>query len=117
MFTSRITALAATVLAGTAIAVAAVAGAGTAAADYPLTQNDNAFLAQINADGIQADSPAVGVQSGHAVCQDLAGGRTSSQEVAEFGRENHDLTAAHARAFIVDSVRFYCPENARQLTA
>ncbi|OBK23930.1 DUF732 domain-containing protein [Mycobacterium asiaticum] len=106
MFTHRFT----TSLAGTAVTAAALgfaalglagtAGAGTA---------DDAFIAQIKADGITPPSNARAISEAHAVCAALDAGQSSAQVYSGVA-ERTGLSPSGAKTFAVDAASAYCPQ-------
>lgn len=106
MFTRRFTAsVAGTTLTAAALGLAALGLAGTAAAGSV----DDAFLAQLAADGITPPSAAVAVKDGHAVCTALNAGH-SSREVINAVAQTTGLSAKGANTFAVDAASAYCPQ-------
>jgi hypothetical protein len=96
----------------TAIGVAALASAGTAAG----SSSDDAFLSQLNAQGIGFSSPQDAVGDAHTVCQLLGKGQ-SAVSIGQDILSHTDLNTRQAALFVVDSVRTYCPQYGSQLTA
>jgi hypothetical protein len=116
MFTC-FTQLAAVTVAGTAVGLAALATAGVAAADNPgLTQRDSAFVDEVHAAGIDGSTADI-LQDAHVICEQMASGYTGRQILAAATQANHNLSVAHTRTFITDSVRTYCSQFSAQLTA
>jgi Protein of unknown function (DUF732) len=106
MFTSRFAAsVAATTLTAGALGLAALGFAGTAGA----TSVDDAFLAQLQADGITPPSAARAIGDGHAVCKALDNGH-SSQEVIGAVAQSTGLSSKSAKTFAVDAASAYCPQ-------
>jgi hypothetical protein len=106
MFTRRFTAsLAGTTLTAAALGLAALGLAGTAGA----TSVDDAFIAQIKADGITPPSTARAISEGHAVCSALDAGQ-SSKEVYAGVAQRTGLSASGAKTFAVDAAQAYCPQ-------
>jgi hypothetical protein len=106
MFTRRFTAsVASTTLTAAALGLAALGFAGTASA----TSTDNAFLAQLQADGITPPSAARAISDAHAVCTALDEGH-SSQEVINAVAQSTGLSAQGAKTFAVDAASAYCPQ-------
>ena len=102
MFTGRFAAPAArTTLTAAALGLAALGFAGTAGA----SSVDDAFLAQLQADGITP--PAV--SDGHAVCKALDNGH-SGQEVINAVAQSTGLSSKGAKTFAVDAASAYCPQ-------
>ncbi len=106
MFTRRFTAsLAGTTMAAAALGFAALGLAGTAGAQT----SDDAFLAQLQADGITPPTAARAVSDGHAVCAALDEGH-SSQEVYSAVAQSTGLSFQGAKTFAVDAASVYCPQ-------
>lgn len=106
MFTGRFTAsVASTTLTAGALGLAALGFAGAAGA----TSVDDAFLAQLQADGITPPSAAVAIKDGHAVCKALDNGH-SSQEVIGAVAQSTGLSNKGAKTFAVDAASAYCPQ-------
>jgi hypothetical protein len=103
MFTHRF--MARTALTAAALGVAALGFAGTAGAGSV----DDAFLAQIQADGITPPSASVAIDDAHAVCKALDTGG-SSKEVISAVAESTGLSAKGAKTFAVDAASAYCPQ-------
>ncbi len=106
MFTRRFAApLAGTTLTAAALGLSALGLAGTAGA----TSVDDAFLAQLAADGITPPTAAVAIKDGHAVCNALNAGH-SSREVISAVAQATGLPNKGAKTFAVDAASAYCPE-------
>ncbi|HTX95205.1 MAG TPA: DUF732 domain-containing protein [Mycobacterium sp.] len=106
MFTRRFTAsVAGTTLTAAALGFAALGLAGTAGA----SSVDDAFLAQLAADGITPPSATVAVKDAHAVCKALDAGH-SSQEVINAVAQATGLSAKGSKTFAVDAASAYCPQ-------
>ncbi|OMC21875.1 DUF732 domain-containing protein [Mycobacterium sp. SP-6446] len=106
MFTRRFAAPAArATLTAAALGLAALGFAGTAGA----TTVDDAFLAQLQADGITPPTAARAISDGHAVCKALDNGH-SSQEVISAVAQSTGLSAKGAKTFAVDAASAYCPQ-------
>ncbi|HWF29103.1 MAG TPA: DUF732 domain-containing protein [Mycobacterium sp.] len=106
MFTGRFPAsVARTTLTAGALGLAALGFAGTAGA----TSVDDAFLAQLQADGITPPSAARAINDGHAVCKALDNGH-SSQEVISAVAQSTGLSSKSAKTFAVDAASAYCPQ-------
>ena len=106
MFTRRFTAsLAGTTLTAATLGLAALGLAGTAGAGSV----DDAFIAQIKADGITPPSTARAISEGHAVCSALDAGQ-SSKEVYSGVAQRTGLNASGAKTFAVDAAQAYCPQ-------
>ncbi|OBK47477.1 DUF732 domain-containing protein [Mycobacterium kubicae] len=106
MFTRRFAASVAgtTVIAG-AMGLAALGFASTAGA----SSADDAFLAQLKADGITPPTSARAISDGHAVCTALKQGQ-SSQQVINSVAETTGLSSKGAKTFAVDAASAYCPQ-------
>ncbi|MBW0020211.1 MAG: DUF732 domain-containing protein [Mycobacterium sp.] len=106
MFTRRFTAsFTGTALAAGALGLAALGLAGTAGA----TSTDNAFLAQIQADGITPPSAASAIGEAHGVCTALDQG-ASPQAVYSAVAQTTGLSAKASKTFAVDAASAYCPQ-------
>jgi hypothetical protein len=106
MFVRRFTAsVAGTTLTAAALGLAALGFAGTASA----SSVDDAFLAQLQADGITPPSAARAISDAHAVCRALDQGH-SGQEVINAVAESTGLSAKGAKTFAVDAASAYCPQ-------
>ena len=106
MFTRRFTAsIARTTLTAGALGLAALGFAAAAGA----SSVDDAFLAQLAADGITPPSAAVAVKDGLAVCNALNAGH-SSREVIGAVAEATGLNARGAKTFAIDAASAYCPQ-------
>jgi hypothetical protein len=105
MFSQRFTAsLAGTTLTAATLGLAVLSFACTAGA----SSVDDAFLAQIKADGITAPSPARAISEAHAVCESLDQGHSAQQVYSEVA-EATGLSAKGAKTFAVDAASAYCP--------
>ncbi len=106
MFTRRFTAsVAGTTLTAAALGLTALGFAGTAGA----SSVDDAFLAQLAADGITPPSAAVAIKDAHGVCNALDQGH-SSKEVINAVAESTGLSAKGSKTFAVDAASAYCPQ-------
>ena len=106
MLIRRFTAsVAGTTLTAAALGLAALGFAGTASA----SSVDDAFLAQLQADGITPPSAARAISDAHAVCRALDQGH-SGQEVINAVAESTGLRANGAKTFAVDAASAYCPQ-------
>jgi hypothetical protein len=106
MFTRRFTkSFARTTLAAAGIGMAAVIAASPASAGSV----DDAFLAQLEEDGIIPPSSGTAIKDAKAVCNALDEGY-SSQEVIDAVAEETGLSAKGAKTFAVDAASAYCPE-------
>jgi hypothetical protein len=106
MFARRFTAsVARTSVTAAALGLAAVGFAGTAGAGSV----DDAFLAQLQADGIQPPSAGRAVSDAHAVCKALDAGH-SPQEVIGAVAQSTGLSPKGAKTFSVDAASAYCPQ-------
>jgi hypothetical protein len=110
MFTRRFT----TSVAGTALAAAALSlGALGFAASASASSADNAFLAQLKADGITPPSAARAISDAHAVCTALDEGQPA-QEVVNAVAKSTGLSAKGAKTFAIDAASAYCPQYVTQ---
>lgn len=106
MFTRRFTAnLARTTLTAAALGLAALGFAGTASA----SSADDAFLAQLQSDGITPPSAARAISEAHTVCKGLDQGQ-SSTEVINGVAKRTGLSAKGAKTFAIDAAEAYCPQ-------
>lgn len=106
MFTRRFAAsFAGTTLTAAALGLAALGMAGTAAA----SSADDAFIAQIKADGISPPSNARAISEGHAVCDALNQGQSSAQVYSGVAKRT-GLSASGSKTFAVDAASAYCPQ-------
>ena len=106
MFTRRfIASVAGTTLSAAALGLAGLGFAGAASA----SSVDDAFLAQLHADGITPPSATVAVKDAHAVCKALDQGH-SSRDVISAVAESTGLTTNGAKTFAVDAASAYCPQ-------
>jgi hypothetical protein len=106
MFTHRFTkSVAGTTLAAATLGMAALIAAGTANAGT----TDDAFLAQLQKDGIIPPTPARAVSDAHNVCNALNQGN-SAQAVINAVAQTTGLDAKGANTFAVDAASAYCPE-------
>ena len=106
MFTRRFTtSIAASTLTAAGLGLAALGLATTANAGTV----DDAFLAQLSADGIQPPSASVAVKDAHAVCKALNQG-VSGKDVIGAVAEATGLTTKGANTFAVDAASAYCPQ-------
>jgi Protein of unknown function (DUF732) len=112
MFSHRITKIATTVIGTTAMGLTALAAAGTAGA----TTTDDAFIAQMNTQGIYFTSPQAGVREGQQVCKELSAGKIGT-DIAREVLSQTDLTPKQAAYFVINATRTYCPEFSGQLTS
>lgn len=102
MFSHRFTA---TIVGTAALGLAAVGLAGTAGA----SSVDDAFLAQLAADGITPPSASVAIKDAHAVCNALDQGH-SSKEVISAVAQATGLSNKGSKTFAVDAASAYCPQ-------
>ncbi|ACC42528.1 DUF732 domain-containing protein [Mycobacterium marinum] len=108
MFTRRFAAsLAGTTLTAASLGLAALGFAATATASAGST--DDAFLAQIQADGITPPSAARAISDAHAVCTALDEGN-SPTTVINAVAESTGLSSKGAKTFAIDAASAYCPE-------
>jgi hypothetical protein len=106
MFVHRFTAsLAGTALTAAALGLTALGLAGSAGA----SSVDDAFLAQLAADGIMPPSPSAAVSEAHAVCKALDQGYSSKDVISSVARST-GLSAKGAKTFSVDAASAYCPQ-------
>ena len=97
-------------IAGSALAAGtlsvALFGAGAANADSV----DDTFVATLAQAGIPQIKPGLEISAGHAVCQNLSEGATSSQLIAAFNAKKVFATPQQNEAMIVASMTAYCPQ-------
>lgn len=106
MFSRRFAAaMAGTTLTAAALGLAALGVAGTASA----SSGDDAFLTQLQADGITPPSSAVAIKDAHTVCKALDRGE-SSKDVINAVVETTGLNTKSANTFAVDAASAYCPQ-------
>jgi Protein of unknown function (DUF732) len=84
--------------------MAALITAGTAGAGSV----DDAFIAQLDTDGIMPPSSAVAVKDAHSVCDALNNGY-ASQDVINAVADTTGLSAKGAKVFALDAAQAYCP--------
>ncbi|CAM3086956.1 hypothetical protein BST27_09530 [Mycobacterium intermedium] len=107
MFNRRFAAsLAGTTLTAATLGLAALGFAGSAGAT---TTTDDAFLAEIQADGITPPSAARAISEAHAVCKALDAGQSPSEVYAGVA-ERTGLSAKGSKTFAVDAAKAYCPQ-------
>ncbi|AGC63865.1 putative secreted protein [Mycobacterium liflandii 128FXT] len=110
MFTRRFAAsLAGTTLTAASLGLAALGFAATATATATAGSTDDAFLAQIQADGITPPSAARAISDAHAVCTALDEGN-SPTTVINAVAESTGLSSKGAKTFAIDAASAYCPE-------
>jgi hypothetical protein len=97
--------VAGTTMATAALGVAALLAAGTAGA----SSIDDAFIAQLQNDGITPPTTARAVSEAHGVCNALDQGY-SSQQVINAVAESTGLSAKGAKVFAIDAASAYCPQ-------
>ena len=110
MFTHRFSrrfsrSVAGTTLAAATLGMAALITAGTAGAGSV----DDAFIAQLDKDGIMPPSSGVALKDAHSVCGALDNGY-SSQDVINAVAETTGLSAKSAKVFALDAAQAYCPQ-------
>jgi hypothetical protein len=106
MFAHRFAAsVAGTALTAAALGLTALGLAGSAGA----SSVDDAFLAQLTADGITPPSASAAVGEAHAVCKALDQGY-SSKDVINAVAQSTGLSTKGAKTFSVDAASAYCPQ-------
>ena len=110
MFTHRFSrrfsrSVAGATLAAATLGMAALITAGTAGAGSV----DDAFIAQLDKDGIMPPSSGVALKDAHSVCGALDNGY-SSQDVINAVAETTGLSAKSAKVFALDAAQAYCPQ-------
>ncbi|MEE6175691.1 DUF732 domain-containing protein [Mycobacterium sp. 050134] len=105
MFARRLTASVAGTTLAAALGLTALGLAGSAGA----SSVDDAFLAQLSADGITPPSAAAAVNEAHGVCKALDQGY-SSKDVISAVAKTTGLSANGAKTFSVDAASAYCPQ-------
>lgn len=103
--------LAGTTLTAGALGLAALGFAGTASA----TAVDDAFIAQIEADGIQPPSSSRAISEAHTVCTELNAGTSSKQVIANVAQRT-GLSSKGANTFAIDAAKSYCPQYVKTTT-
>ena len=81
-----------------------LAPAGVASAD----ETDAEFATYLQAHGVNLGSPSHVVSLARTLCQDLEGGNTQKDEVAEL-TNSHKLTQDEAEFFVGAATADYCP--------
>lgn len=105
MFTRRFAAsMVGTTLTAATLGLAALGFAGTASA----SSTDEAFLAQLQADGITPPSAARAIKDAHAVCDALDEGHSAKAVIKAVAKAT-GLSAKGAKTFAVDAASAYCP--------
>lgn len=105
MYSPRITGVVAAALGAAAVGLA-VATAGTAGAHG--TTDDDAFVAQLESQGISFGSPQAAVRQGHQVCTELEAGKTKVA-VSIIMMGHAQLSARQAGYFVGAAAKAYCP--------
>ncbi|POX92038.1 DUF732 domain-containing protein [Mycobacterium kansasii] len=106
MFTRRFAgSMAGAALTAATLGLAALGSAGAASANSV----DDAFLAQLKADGITPPTAARAISEAHAVCTALDEGH-SAKEVINAVAESTGLSAKGAKTFAIDAASAYCPQ-------
>jgi Protein of unknown function (DUF732) len=106
MFTRRFTkSVTRTTLAAAIVGMAALVAAGTASAGSV----DDAFLAQLQKDGITPPTAARAINDAHGVCNALDQGN-SAQSVINAVANTTGLDHQGANTFAVDAASAYCPQ-------
>ncbi|QUR68460.1 DUF732 domain-containing protein [Mycobacterium spongiae] len=106
MFTRRFaTSVAGTTLTAAALGLASLGFAGAANAGSV----DDAFLAQLEEDGITPPSAARAISYAHAVCDALDEGHSSKAVISAVAKAT-GLSRKGAKTFSVDAASAYCPE-------
>ncbi|HTX94231.1 MAG TPA: DUF732 domain-containing protein [Mycobacterium sp.] len=88
------------------LSVAGVLCAAPASAD----QNDDAFIAALQRDGIAFSDRDAAITAGHNICAGLDRGETPAALIGGVVR-NTDLSARQAAYLIGASVASYCPQH------
>lgn len=105
MFTRRFAAsMVGTTLTAATLGLAALGFAGTASA----SSTDEAFLAQLQADGITPPSAARAIKDAHA-CDALDEGHSAKAVIKAVAKAT-GLSAKGAKTFAVDAASAYCPQ-------
>lgn len=106
MFTRRFAAsMVGTTLTAATLGLAALGFAGTASA----SSTDEAFLAQLQADGITPPGAARAIKDAHAVCDALDEGHSAKAVIKAVAKAT-GLSAKGAKTFAVDAASAYCPQ-------
>jgi len=109
MFARRFTAAVAGTTIAAGLGMAALIAAGPASAGSV----DDAFLTQLEQDGITPPSAARAIKDAKSVCSALDNGY-SADEVIDAVAESTGLSANGANTFAVDAASAYCPEFVEQ---
>lgn len=75
--------------------------------------NDDAFVAALDAKGITYESRETAINSGHVVCHELDLGESPEQVANDVLNSSH-LDGYHAGYFVGVSIRAYCPKYMSQ---
>ncbi|EAY59618.1 conserved hypothetical secreted protein [Mycobacterium tuberculosis C] len=73
------------------------------------SSTDEAFLAQLQADGITPPSAARAIKDAHAVCDALDEGHSAKAVIKAVAKAT-GLSAKGAKTFAVDAASAYCPQ-------
>lgn len=109
MFARRFTAAVAGTTVASGLGMAALIAAGSASAGSV----DDAFLTQLEQDGITPPSAARAIKDAKSVCSALDNGY-SADEVIDAVAESTGLSTNGANTFAVDAASAYCPEFVEQ---
>ena len=94
-----------------AVVMVALLGPLGAAPTAHANAADDAFLAELQSDGVTDDSREAAIEAGHKVCEYLDQGKTLDQVVYDVVFSSH-LPAYDSGYFVGASVRAYCPQHA-----
>ncbi|MCV7121893.1 DUF732 domain-containing protein [Mycobacterium lacus] len=93
-----------------AVSVALMCLAAVAAPTARADAVDDNFLTALKARGINFASARAAIMAGHAVCDELDGGRQLS-DVASDVMKNSNLDGYHAGFFVGASIGAFCPRH------
>lgn len=98
-------------LAGLVLSVALVGLVGVAAPTAHADAVDGNFVNALNSRGITFASPQAAIIAAHEVCDELDGGRVTS-DVANDVMQQSSLDGYHAGFFVGVSIAAFCPRHA-----
>jgi hypothetical protein len=97
-------------LAGLVLSVALLSLVGVAAPTAHADAVDGNFVNALNSRGITFASPQAAIIAAHEVCDELDGGRASS-DVANDVMQQSSLDGYHAGFFVGVSIAAFCPRH------
>jgi hypothetical protein len=106
VFTRITKSVAGTALVAGAVGLGALLSAGAANA----RSVDDAFLASLEADGIQPPSSQAAISLAQDVCTSLDHGYSGTEVIQAVGKKT-ELSTAASKSFVIDAVQAYCPEH------